>query len=214
MNVLLINGSPHPRGCTYTALSEIAGRLHAAGIETTLVQVGHKAVRGCIACGKCAETGLCVFQDDPVNECIELLRKADGLIVGSPTYYAGPNATLCALLDRVFYMKSAPYAFKPAAAVVTCRRGGASANFDRLNKYFTIARMPVVASQYWNSLHGNTAEEARLDAEGCKSCGRWAIIWPGCSSVSKPAGLRAFRCPPWNRGRPRTSSARACEHCS
>ena len=103
MNVLLINGSPHPRGCTYTALSEIAGRLHAAGIETTLVQVGHKAVRGCIACGKCAETGLCVFQDDPVNECIELLRKADGLIVGSPTYYAGPENNFCCLETGSFF---------------------------------------------------------------------------------------------------------------
>lgn len=200
MNVLLINGSPHPRGCTYTALSEITGRLHAAGIETTLVQVGHRAVRGCIACGKCAETGLCVFRDDPVNECIELLRKADGLIVGSPTYYAGPNATLCALLDRVFYMKSAPYAFKPAAAVVTCRRGGASANFDRLNKYFTIARMPVVASQYWNSLHGNTAEEARLDAEGLqimRTLGDNMAWLLKCLEAGRAAGIPLPAVEPW-----------------
>lgn len=166
MNVLLINGSPHPNGCTALALSTIAERLKSAGVDSTTIQVGHKAVRGCIACGKCAETGECVFTDDPVNECIGLLRKADGLVVGSPVYYAGPNATLCALLDRVFFMKAAPYASKPAAAVVCCRRGGASASFDRLNKYFTIARMPVVSSQYWNSLHGNNAEEAKMDAEG------------------------------------------------
>lgn len=158
MQVLLINGSPHPKGSTATALATVAGQLEKAGIETTTLHVGHKAIRGCIACGKCARTGLCVFKDDPVNECIERMREADGLVVGSPVYYAGPNASLCALLDRMFYMKSAPYAFKPAAAVVSCRRGGASASFDRLNKYFTIARMPVVSSQYWNSIHGNMKE--------------------------------------------------------
>ena len=164
MQVLLINGSPHPKGSTATALATVARQLEKAGIETTTLHVGNKAIRGCIACGKCAQTGLCVFKDDPVNECVERMRAADGLVVGSPVYYAGPNASLCALLDRMFYMKSAPYAFKPAAAVVSCRRGGASASFDRLNKYFTIARMPVVSSQYWNSIHGNNAEEAGLAA--------------------------------------------------
>ena len=123
----------------------------------------------CIACGKCADTGHCVFTDDPVNEAIDLLREADALVVGSPVYYAGPNGSICAFLDRMFYMKSAPYAFKPAAAVVSCRRGGASASFDRLNKYFTIARMPVVASQYWNSVHGNTPAEVLQDREGLQT---------------------------------------------
>ena len=159
MNVLLINGSPHKKGCTYTALSEVAGQLEKNGI-------GSKPIRGCIACGACRETGLCVFDDDPVNECSGLLKAADGLIVGSPVYYAAPNGALCAFLDRLFYMKSGAYAYKPAAAVVSCRRGGASAAFDRLNKYFTISCMPIVSSQYWNSVHGNTPEEVRQDKEG------------------------------------------------
>ena len=169
MKVLLVNGSPHAKGCTFTDLSEVAGALEKAGIETQLMQIGGKAIRGCIACGKCAETGYCIFTDDPVNEGIDLLRAADGLVVGAPVYYAGPNATLCAFLDRVFFMKAAPYAYKPACAVVSCRRGGATASFDRLNKYFTIARMPVVSSQYWNEIHGNTAEEARQDLEGLQT---------------------------------------------
>ena len=217
MQVLLINGSPHPKGSTATALATVAQQLEKAGIETTTLHVGHKAIRGCIACGKCARTGLCVFKDDPVNECVERMREADGLVVGSPVYYAGPNASLCALLDRMFYMKSAPYAFKPAAAVVSCRRGGASASFDRLNKYFTIARMPVVSSQYWNSIHGNNAEEAVQDAEGlqimrtlgaCRSCVPWATTWPGCCTASRPAARRASPRLPWNPGSLPTSSAR------
>ena len=158
MNVLLINGSPHKNGCTFTALSEVAAALNANGIETTMRHIGTAPIAGCIACGKCRSTGLCVFANDPVNECIALLREADGLVVGSPIYYAGPNAALCALLDRVFFCKSAPYAFKPAAAVVSCRRGGASAGFDRLNKYFTISQMPIVSSRYWTMVHGNTPE--------------------------------------------------------
>lgn len=166
MKVLLVNGSPHSKGSTYTALSHVAEALEAEGIKTDLRQVGHRAIRGCIACGKCIDTGLCIFNDDPVNEMIGLLGEADGFVVGSPVYYAGPNATLCALLDRMFFLKSAPYAFKPAAAVASCRRGGASASFDRLNKYFTIASMPVVSSCYWNSIHGNNAAEAGQDEEG------------------------------------------------
>lgn len=166
MKVLLVNGSPHAKGCTYTALNTIATQLEKNGVESMIFHVGHKAIRGCIDCRKCAKTGYCVFNDDPVNEGIDLLREADGLVVGSPVYYAGPNATICAFMDRVFFMKSGPYAFKPAAAIVSCRRGGASASFDRLNKYFTIARMPIVSSQYWNSIHGNTAEESRMDKEG------------------------------------------------
>ena len=160
MNVLLINGSPHKKGCTYTALSEVAGQLEKNGIGSNIVHIGSKPIRGCIACGACRETGLCVFDDDPVNECSGLLKAADGLIVGSPVYYAAPNGALCAFLDRLFYMKSGAYAYKPAAAVVSCRRGGASAAFDRLNKYFTISCMPIVSSQYWNSVHGNTPEGA------------------------------------------------------
>lgn len=166
MNVLLINGSPKKNGCTYTALAEVAGQLDQQGIETTIFHIGNKPIQGCTACRKCVQTGYCVFDNDPVNECIDLAKKADGIIVGSPVYYAGPNGALTSFLDRMFYLKNAAYAYKPAAAVVSCRRGGASASFDRLNKYFTISSMPVVSSQYWNSVHGNTPEEVRQDLEG------------------------------------------------
>ncbi|MDW7657142.1 MAG: flavodoxin family protein [Bacillota bacterium] len=166
MHVLMINGSPNKAGCTVTAMREVAEQLNRQGIETPFFHIGKKPIRGCIACGKCAKTGLCIFDDDPVNSCIEQLIAADGVIVGSPVYYAGPNAALCALLDRVFYLKSKKYAYKPAAAIVNCRRGGASAAFDRLNKYFTIANMPLVPSQYWNSTHGSTPEQVRQDLEG------------------------------------------------
>lgn len=166
MNVLLINGSPHKNGCTHTALSEVAGELEKQNIGTTMLHIGTKPVAGCLACGKCASTGLCILKDDPVNEAIGLARQADGMIFGSPVYYAGPNGALCAFLDRMFFMKSAFYAYKPGAAVVSCRRGGAGTAFDRLNKYFTISNMPVVSSQYWNAVHGNTPEEVRRDLEG------------------------------------------------
>ena len=192
MKVLFINGSPHPKGCTFTALSTVAAQLEQNGVESQIIQIGSKAIRGCIACGKCKETGYCVFKDDPVNETIDLLRAADGVVVGSPVYYAGPNATLCALLDRVFYMKSAAYAFKPAAAVVSCRRGGASASFDRLNKYFTIARMPLVSSQYWNSVHGNNAEEVVQDKEGMqimRTLGNNMAWLIKCIAAGKAAGI-------------------------
>jgi len=166
MHVLMINGSPHKKGCTYTALSEVAGELGKQGIETNIFHIGNKAIRGCIDCGSCVESGHCVFNDDPVNACVDLARKADGIVIGSPVYYAAPNGSLCAFLDRMFFAKNAGYAYKPAAAIVTCRRGGASAAFDRLNKYFTISRMPIVSSQYWNAAHGNTPEEVKQDLEG------------------------------------------------
>ncbi len=166
MNVLLINGSPHKNGCTHTALSIVAAKLNEQGIETNIVHIGNKPVQGCLGCDKCLRTGLCIFDNDPVNECIGLAKKADGLVVGSPVYYAAPNGALCAFLDRMFFSKNKPYAYKPAAAVVSCRRGGASAAFDRLNKYFTISSMPVVSSQYWNAVHGNTPDEVMQDKEG------------------------------------------------
>ncbi|MDR1163968.1 MAG: flavodoxin family protein [Candidatus Accumulibacter sp.] len=165
MNVLLINGSPHPKGCTHTALSEIEKVLQRHKIETTRFHIGRKAIHGCIACRKCQKTGKCVFQDN-ANVCADLIRKADALVVGSPVYYASANGALCALLDRVFFSAGQDFRNKPAAAIVSCRRGGASAAFDRLNKYFTISEMPVVSSQYWNSVHGNTPEEVAQDAEG------------------------------------------------
>ena len=169
MHVLLVNGSPHEKGCTYTALMEVAGALEAEGVGTELFQLGKKPVRGCVACGGCGRNGRCVFDDDVCNRLIDRMQAADGLIVGSPVYYAGPNGALCAVLDRAFYAGGAAMAHKPAAAVVSCRRGGASATFDRLNKYFTIGQMPVVSSQYWNSVHGNTPDQVRQDLEGLQT---------------------------------------------
>lgn len=166
MNVLLINGSPHKQGCTYTALSEVAGQLEKQGINTQIIHIGNKGIRGCIACLKCKETGYCTFSDDPVNECIDLLKQADGFVVGSPVYYASPNGSILAFLDRMFYAGGAKFAYKPAAAVVSCRRGGAGTSFDVLNKYFTISRMPIVSSQYWNAVHGNSPDEVKQDLEG------------------------------------------------
>ena len=166
MNVLLLNGSPHENGCVYTALSEVAKEIHNAGIETTLFHIGTQAIYGCTGCGACRGKTRCVFDGDPVNKAIELLTEADGLVVGSPVYYAGANGALCAFLDRMFFGKSQHYAYKPAAAIVNCRRGGAASAFDRLNKYFTISNMPVVPSQYWNATHGTTVEEVLQDLEG------------------------------------------------
>ena len=167
MKVVLINGSPHRN--TFIALSEVAGALEKEGVQTEIIQLGIKAVQGCIACNKCAELGHCVFQDTLYNQVREALQEADGIVVGSPVYYAGPNGALCALLDRVFYSCSELLAYKAGASVAVCRRGGASATFDRLNKYFTILNMPVVSSQYWNSVHGMRPGEATEDAEGLQT---------------------------------------------
>ena len=169
MKVVLINGSPHRKGNTFIALSEVAGALEKEGVQTEISQLGIKAVQGCIACNKCAELGHCVFQDTLYNQVREALQEADGIVVGSPVYYAGPNGALCALLDRVFYSCSELLAYKAGASVAVCRRGGASATFDRLNKYFTILNMPVVSSQYWNSVHGMRPGEATEDAEGLQT---------------------------------------------
>ncbi len=169
MKVLMINGSPRKKSCTLTALNEVANALEESGVESQIVSIGTKAIRGCIACNKCVETGYCIFSDDPINEWTDLLRKCDGLIVGSPVYYAAPNPSLCAALDRIFYYKSNAYAFKPGAAVVSCRRAGTTAALDCLNKFFTFAQMPIVSSQYWNMVHGNTPEEVAQDLEGLQT---------------------------------------------
>ena len=169
MKVVLINGSPHRKGNTFIALSEVAGALEKEGVQTEIIQLGIKAVQGCIACNNCEELGHCVFQDTLYNQVREALQEADGIVVGSPVYYAGPNGALCALLDRVFYSCSELLAYKAGASVAVCRRGGASATFDRLNKYFTILNMPVVSSQYWNSVHGMRPGEATEDAEGLQT---------------------------------------------
>ncbi len=165
----MINGSPRSKGNTSIALTEAAKALQANGIETEMISIGTKAVQGCIACNRCAELGRCVFKDELYNKVREKLETADGIIIGSPVYYAGPNGSLCALLDRLFYSASSLLQYKPAASVAVCRRGGASATFDRLNKYFTISNMPVVSSQYWNSVHGRLPGEASQDAEGLQT---------------------------------------------
>ena len=167
MKVLLINGSPNKDGCTFTALSEVAGVLEKNDIETEFFYIGTNPVRGCIACGKCRKTKLCVFDDDACNTLIEKITESDGLIIGSPVYFSGPNGALCALLDRVFFANySSNFCHKPAASVVSCRRAGSTAALDRLNKYFSISQMPVVSSSYWNGVHGNMMEHVLLDIEG------------------------------------------------
>ena len=190
MKVLLINGSPRREGNTFIALSEAARALEAEGVGAEIVSIGTKAVQGCIACGKCAELGRCVFNDALYNEVREKLAGADALVVGSPVYYAGPNGSLCALLDRLFYSCSDRLAYKPAAAVAVCRRGGASATFDRLNKYFTIMNMPVVPSQYWNSVHGRLPGEAREDAEGLQTMRVLARNGVGKPTISRRPSFR------------------------
>lgn len=166
--ILLINGSPRANGCTARALKEIADTLHGEGIETELIQVGNLNLRGCVACGFCGKNGRCVV-NDKVNEVAPLFEQADGLIVGSPVYYGSPNGTLLSFLDRLFYSTSFSKQMKIGAAVVSCRRGGNTASFDVLNKYFTISSMPVVSSTYWNQVHGFTAEDVEKDLEGLQT---------------------------------------------
>lgn len=168
IKVLLINGSPNEHGCTYTALKEIADTLAQNDVESEILYLGKKPIAGCIACGKCAKTGRCVF-DDKVNEVLEKLDEYGGIVVGSPVYYAGPAGQLCAFLDRLFYCSEDRMAGKLAASVVSCRRGGASAAFDRLNKYFGISNMHIVGSQYWNQVHGFTPDDVRKDEEGLQT---------------------------------------------
>ena len=166
--VLLINGSPKPNGCTYTALNEIISVLNDEGIETELIHIGSKDIRGCIGCNSCREKGKCVF-DDIVNVAAKKFEEADGIIVGSPVYYASPNGTLISFLDRLFY--STPYSkhMKLGASIVNCRRGGNTASFDVLNKYFSISGMPVRSSTYWNMTHGFTPDDVKKDKEGLQT---------------------------------------------
>ena len=169
LKVLLINGSPHRNGNTFIALSEVAKALEAERIKTEIFPIGNRPIQGCIACYKCNKTGICVFKDEPYLTLRQKTEEADGIIIGSPVYFGGPSGTLCSLLDRLFYSSGHLVQYKPAASVVVCRRGGASASFDRLNKYFTILNMPVVASNYWNSVHGRNPGEALQDAEGLQT---------------------------------------------
>lgn len=169
MKVLLINGSPNGKGCTYTALEEVSKTLNKEGIETEILHVGNKDIRGCIACRKCKTEGKCVF-NDIVNEVAPKLEECDGIIIGSPVYYASANGTLISFIDRLFYSTmTIDKAMKVGAAVVSCRRGGSTATFDEINKYFTISGMPIASSQYWNMVHGNSREEVKQDLEGMQT---------------------------------------------
>lgn len=168
MKVLLINGSPHANGSTYTALHEMEKIFAENGIETEMLHVGNKDIRGCVACRSCAKSGKCVF-DDLVNETAAKFEACDGIVVGSPVYYASANATLIAFLDRLFYSTGFDKTMKVGASVVSARRGGLSSTFDELNKYFTISGMPIASSQYWNSIHGMDEGEALQDEEGLQT---------------------------------------------
>ena len=168
MKVLMLNGSPRPGGNTSIALNEMVKVFDSEGVETEVVQIGNKDIRGCIACGSCGEKGKCVF-DDVVNELAPRFENADGLVVASPVYYASANATLIACLDRLFYSTGFDKTMKVGASVVVARRGGLSATFDELNKYFTICGMPVASSQYWNSVHGREKGQASEDLEGLQT---------------------------------------------
>ena len=168
MKALLICGSPHEKGCTYTALTEVENTLNKNGIETEIYQIGKKPINGCMGCYACAKLKKCAI-DDEVNELAERLDDFDAIIIGTPVYYAAVNGTLTAFLDRLFYSSGRKMAGKVGASVVSCRRGGASAAFDQLNKYFCISNMVVATSQYWNQVHGNTAEEVLQDGEGMQT---------------------------------------------
>ncbi len=165
MKVLLVNGSPHQNGCTYTALCEVAKGLESEGIDYEILHIGNGDIPGCRGCGYCKKKGECVIKDI-VNQTVARADEFDGFVFGSPVYYAGPAGQLLSFMDRLFYSSRGRLAYKPAAAVVSCRRGGSTASLDRLNKYFTISNMPVVSSQYWNQVHGNTPEEVVQDLEG------------------------------------------------
>lgn len=192
MKVLLINGSPKAKGCTYTALCEVAKELEKENIETEIFHVGNQPIRGCMACGGCNSTsGKCVFNDDAVNIALEKAKEADGFIFGSPVHYAGASGQITSFLDRFFYAGSG-FQYKPGAAIVSCRRGGSTAAFEQLNKYFTISNMPIVSSQYWNMVHGNTPDEVRQDLEGMqtmRTLGRNMAWLLKCINAGKKAGI-------------------------
>ncbi|MDD8056637.1 MAG: flavodoxin family protein [Thomasclavelia ramosa] len=168
MKVILINGSPNAKGCTYTALEEVSKTLKSEGIETEIIHVGHKDIRGCIGCRQCKTKGKCVF-NDIVNDIAPKFKECDGIVIGSPVYFASANGTLVSFIDRLFYSMTADKTMKVGTAVVSCRRGGNSATFDELNKYFTISQMPIASSQYWNMVHGNSPEEVQQDLEGLQT---------------------------------------------
>ncbi|MGM9662838.1 MAG: flavodoxin family protein [Oscillospiraceae bacterium] len=191
MKVLLINGSPHEQGCTYTALREVADTLEGEGVEAEILHVAAKPVGGCLGCGYCKRAGRCV-QEDIVNEVLAKLDEADGFVFGSPVHFASASGAMTAFMDRLFFAGGDKLRLKPAACVVSARRGGATAAFDQLNKYPTIREMPLVSSCYWNMVHGNTPEEVRQDAEGLQGMrvlGRNMAWLLRCLAAGKAAGV-------------------------
>ena len=195
MKVLLVNGSCHEKGCTYTALAEVAKALNDNGVETEIYQLGKQQVVGCKGCWVCKKTKKCVV-DDGVNEFVEKAVQFDGFVFGSPVYYASASGALISFMDRVFYSGGKLLAYKPAAAVVSCRRAGASTTFDVINKYFSINNMPIVTSNYWNEIHGNTAEEALQDEEGLQTMrilGNNMAWMLKCLEKGKEAGIEPVK---------------------
>jgi multimeric flavodoxin WrbA len=195
MHVILVNGSPHPHGCTYTALEAVASTLREGGIETIFFQVGTKPLAGCIDCRSCAKTGRCVF-DDKVNEFVELAEQADGFVFGSPVHYAAASGAMTSFMDRTFFSSMlsgrSVFRLKPGAAVVSARRSGTTAALDQLNKYMTWGEMPVVSSRYWNMVHGNTPDEVRQDLEGLqvmRALGRNMAWLLQCKEAGLKAGI-------------------------
>lgn len=194
MKVLLVNGSPNRGGCTNRALEEVAGALRESGVKAEVFWIGNKAYHGCIACYRCAQLGKCVFDDDRVNEFVELARTADGFVFGSPVYYAGMTGQLKSFMDRAFFSNRAPvnaFAFKPAACIASARRAGASATLDQMGKYLLHGQMVEVGSRYWNMVHGNTPEEVERDAEGLqvmRYLGRNMAWMMKCIEAGKAAG--------------------------
>ncbi len=196
MKVLLVNGSPHEKGCTYTAIEEVANTLNQEGIVTEIFWIGKKPLAGCIACKSCAKTGLCAF-DDPVNDFLDIAKDADGFIFGSPVHYAAASGAITSFMDRAFYADllagRQSFYLKPAAAVVSARRAGTTATFDQLNKYFTISEMPVISSRYWNMVHGAMPDDVKKDLEGLQTMRVLArnMSWfLKCKEAGKKAGVQ------------------------
>ena len=192
MKVLLVNGSHHEKGCTYTALAEVAKALNENGVETEIYQLAGKKIEGCRGCWACKKAKVCVFDDGTVNDFVAKAAEFDGFVFGSPVYYASASGALISFMDRVFYSGGKNLAYKPAASVVSCRRAGASTTFDVINKYFTISNMPIVSSNYWNEIHGNTAEEALQDEEGLQTMrvlGNNMAWMLKCIELGKQAGV-------------------------
>jgi len=195
MKVMLINGSPHQKGCTYTALDEISRTLNTEGIETEFFWIGTKPLSGCIACGNCSRTGHCVF-DDKVNEFLAIAGDYDGFIFGSPVHFASASGAMISFMDRVFYTDlnagNNTFLLKPAAAVTSARRAGTTSTFDQMNKYFTLMQMPIISSSYWNNVHGRTPEEVRNDLEGLqimRILGRNMAWFLKCKEAGLKAGI-------------------------